>query len=122
MQDAVCDDDGCVELPDVLALQLLNTSGWSDPVKRAPRKAATRPSAPVAPQPAPEVEESPEAPEEGSEEGEEGEEVPAYAEWSYHDLVTEAKARMEDPDFQPPDSRSKDDIVKALEADDAKDE
>lgn len=49
-------------------------------------------------------------------------EVPPYAEWAYKDLVAEVKARIEaDPEgFVTPDSKKTEDIVAALEADDAR--
>lgn len=120
MSEAVGDAEGTFELPDDVADKLLGTPGWSAPTKRAPRKAKTRPQTPPKP-------ETPQDPEEGSEEGEEGgegeeegEDVPPYSEWDYQDLKAEAKKRMDDPKFQPPDSAKAADIIKALEADDAR--
>lgn len=119
MEAATCDADGAVELPEEFADKLLQTPGWSMPVTRAPRKAPRRPQEPEKPQTDPEEGSGGEGAEASAEADEE---VPPYEEWSYADLKAEAKNRMEnDPNFQPPDSSKKDDIVKALEADDDKD-
>lgn len=122
MKDATCDDNGCVELPEDFAQKLLQTPGWSEPVVRAPRKAPRRPVEPPKPQEVSEDASDEEEAEEGAEGEAEGEEVPPYEEWDYPDLKAEAKKRQEnDPTFQPPDSAKKEDIIKALELDDAKD-
>lgn len=122
MVDVSCDGDGKCDLPDAAADRLLSTQGWTTPVKRTPRKPAQRAGTPAPP---PEPSEGDEGTPDGAEGGEgsgeeETEEVPPYSEWNYKDLVQEAKNRMEDPNFQPPDSKGKEDIIKALEADDAR--
>lgn len=119
MLESTGDEDGVFELPQAVADQLLGTPGWSKPGTRAPRKAKTRPETPSKPKTPPTPEGEGEDAQEGSEGEEEGE-IPPYSEWDYSDLLAEAKKRMDDPNFQPPDSKKGDDIIKALEADDAR--
>lgn len=117
MLDVECDVDGCAEVSEEVYKALIGTPGWSDPVKRAPRKAPKRPAKLVESEEASEDEED----EEEAEEGEEGEETPPYEEWDYKELKKEARSREDaDPKFQPPDSAKTEDIIKALEADDAR--
>lgn len=141
----VGDKDGVFDMADEHADLLLGTPGWEPAKRRAPRKAAPKP-APKPPEPPQEPEtfeddgepeDSDEEPQEGQEEPEDPstaetepappeedeeedeEEVLPYSEWDYNDLVAEARKRMEnDENFAAPASKKKDDIIKALEADD----
>lgn len=121
MIDVKCDEKGRCELPDDAADKLLKTPGWTSPTERKPRKPPQRPAETSKPS-------EPSGDDEGGDEGAGGDdegsedEVPPYEDWAYKDLVKEAQNRMEDANFQPPDSKSKEDIIKALKADDARGE
>lgn len=116
------DSRGVFDLPEEDAKMILATPGWSG-VQRVPR--SVEPSQAAAkPEPAPAKGGASEDDETGGEsEGDEGDEgdVPPYSEWTYDELRNEARRRMEeDENFVAPKSKKSDDIIEALEADDAR--
>lgn len=141
------DAEGVFDMDDEHADVVIGTPGFKEPKKRTPRvltvepvpeakpapikppapksaaKAATAPQKPPEPPKAPEPPVEPPKAEKGAEEPSEDtkeDDVPPYAEWEYQDLVVEVNERMNlNEKFIAPESKKKDHIIAALEADDA---